>query len=307
MAKAPKTPKVSTTPKRTRTPPKYKWSGSSRAKFATDAGNMRITATLKKLLSKSKAIEDNIIRFTKVGVTVGIHDSEGKKVVQKRYVKKMSNEASQLSKIFKLVRSISGSQFMNFAKRDAPKKIGYKFTVFKLALQNEFGKTITFKKKAKVHTKDGKYIVLKKGKTIVIPARPFIRPIYTDPMRENAIKLAVTHCMYPLMNPRPNIKNMWSQIGESAKQQIQSELLRISKYPPNSLLAIAVKGFDLPLFETGKHLLRSVKFKVVRFENDGSIKTRKRSTTTKKQEWLKEQQKITDRVMEKHKQNGKLD
>lgn len=200
---------------------------------------------MKKTIKMSDRINKNFEKFNSSHITAGIHKKEGRVNVRRPYGRKTGSKRKPYSR--------------------TPKGVNWtRFTVYNLAVQNEFGHVVTLKKNSIVKTKDGRYFTLKRGKTYKVPARPFIRSVYIDPKRKEAVALAFRMTYKALLGKRAAINKIWSEIGEVAKQQIQSEILNRNTYPPNAPLTSATKGFDQPLFETGRHLLKSIKFKIVK-------------------------------------------
>lgn len=134
------------------------------------------------------------------------------------------------------------------------------------AYWNEFGTTHVVKKDFRKWARGlGKYIKIKAGTIITIPPRPFVRLyLYDNKIRKitqnynyeisNAFK-------YGLKQPKTNANEVQKNVAFVAEKEMQETIRGNSTLQPNADFTIDVKGFDYPLFETGK-LLNAIKGKV---------------------------------------------
>ena len=127
------------------------------------------------------------------------------------------------------------------------------------AFWNEFGTTHVvkrdFRKKSKT---DGKFITLKAGTIIRIPARPFIRLyLYSDRVKrvfteyKNSFNRAF---MNGLKQPKTNAKETLKDVAYRGEIVMKEGIVGQNDLQPNAPLTVYLKGFDYPLFETGAML-----------------------------------------------------
>lgn len=95
---------------------------------------------------------------------------------------------------------------------------------------------------------------------IGVPRRPFLQPAFTDPGNLGWYRSMVLRVMNEALEGRDYTAKL-KALGEQLKGDIQ---VNIEDYPgSNSRQWVEIKGFDDPLFYTGK-MLDSVKYKIGR-------------------------------------------
>ena len=136
----------------------------------------------------------------------------------------------------------------------------------KKAVWNEFGTTpyvLATPKRKRLF--DGSYATLQAGTVIETPARPFIR-LYLFPESRSLINETYIHSINNsfrsgLKSPRSLAKNVLNSVGDSGQV---SQLINMERWKtalPNASLTVAIKGFDYPLFKTGR-LQKAIKYKI---------------------------------------------
>lgn len=134
------------------------------------------------------------------------------------------------------------------------------------AYWNEFGTRHVVKRDFKKWARGlGKYINIKAGTIIIIPPRPFVR-LY---LYNNKIKKISQSYNYEISNafrdglkqPKTSADKVLKNVSFLVEKEMQETIRGNSTLKPNANFTIDVKGFDYPLFETGK-LLNAIKGKV---------------------------------------------
>lgn len=214
---------------------------------------------------------NKIQQFIRYSATVGVHASEGKKKVVRKYI-----NTSGKSKI------AGKSNTM---------------TIAKLVYQNEYGASIrikprykdakrttsktynTFKQRITVRTiehysalrgareqgfllldKQGNFVMYKKpGSTIRIPKRPFLQPIVQNPQPEmiNNITKILTRLLY---ETGLTSRQAMVAIAKIVNNKVKENIHKNSK--PNHPITVQAKGFNRPLTDEQDRIYKAIKYKI---------------------------------------------
>lgn len=134
------------------------------------------------------------------------------------------------------------------------------------AFWNEFGGgTFTLSTPMRKKLADGSWVRLDAGTTLRMPARPFIR-LYLRPenirlIRECYLSKINDSFQSGLKAPKTDAKEVLNEVGEGGKVAQWTNMEEWTTKLPNAPLTVAIKGFNHPLFDTGK-MFNAIKYKV---------------------------------------------
>lgn len=133
------------------------------------------------------------------------------------------------------------------------------------AFWNEFGTTQVLTKDLRKRKADGTYAIIKAGTRIVTPARPFVR-LYLYPEKMNKIfktyNAEITNAFHEgLNNPRRSGEQVLKSVAFVGEAEMRKTIMTNDVLEPNAPLTIEIKGFDYPLFNTGR-MMNAIKGKV---------------------------------------------
>lgn len=133
------------------------------------------------------------------------------------------------------------------------------------ALWNEFGSYYTLQRNVRKRLANGHYVTLKAGSKILTPARPFLR-LTLKPSNMQLIQECYEHKINEsirggLHAPKASASGVLKEVGEGGQVAQWSNMEEWKERLPNAQLTIDIKGFDHPLFKTGK-LFNAIKYKI---------------------------------------------
>lgn len=138
-------------------------------------------------------------------------------------------------------------------KEDGGKVIGVSngkpFTLIQNACIQEFGNTQTVQKSRRFKSPfTGKWFYLKKGAVITIPPRVFIRIFSTDKAKQRELTQVFKQSieLYKYAHP------IYENVGDWARLVMKERILFKQVKPKNASMTVEYKGFNNPLYATGK-------------------------------------------------------
>lgn len=133
------------------------------------------------------------------------------------------------------------------------------------ALWNEFGSSYVLQRNKRRKKANGEWVTIPKGSLIITPARPFLRLT----LKTSSINL-IEDCFLQKINesirgglhaPKTSAKSVLKEVGEGGQAAQWINMEEWTQKLPNAQLTIDIKGFDHPLFKTGK-LFNAIKYKI---------------------------------------------
>lgn len=164
-----------------------------------------------------------------------------RKDVQANALKKMYNKLA-LHYVSVGVHRKEGQEVINIVD-------GKPYTMIKNACVQEFGATRTIKKSIRFKSPyTGKWFYIKKGTTIRIPARIFIRIFSQNKQLQKELTQTFKESIETYKFAHPIYEN----VGEYAKLKMKSRIIAKQVKPKNAPMTVEYKGFNHPLVLTGK-------------------------------------------------------
>ncbi len=221
------------------------------------------------------SIMNKLKNFIDYNATVGIHSTEGSKLVIRRY--------TTMSKKGNMTSHISGKS--------------HRMNIIKLAYQNEFGANILIKPKYRtkkrtikstLHTlktrqttktiekysalakaseqgyllldKTGKYVAYFKPNSVIrIPSRPFLRKVITNPT-PMLLKNVNDVLSYTFIKNGYNANQAFRKIAGLVQNEIQNNIIHNGQ--ANHPLTVKAKGTNDPLVDKQDRLSKAIKYKI---------------------------------------------